>query len=140
MLTGAGRDIQVGTQVSSQVHSQVIKNIQIQVSIIIDIMLTGAGRGTTLFFSTSMVSAFRMSYLPMVYYNSSVSSNVLQELYLRILIIVPAVVLEDSSVHGVAKLLVKVDGNLVAHPGIFPRLIINTTYCRCSTLAMQIRT
>ena len=66
MLTGAGRDIQVGTQVSSQVHSQVIKNIQIQVSIIIDIMLTGAGRGTTLFFSTSMVSAFRMSYLPMV--------------------------------------------------------------------------
>ena len=64
----------------------------------------------------------------------------LQELYLRILIIVPAVVLEDSSVHSVAKLLVKIDGNLVAHPGIFPRLIINTTYCICSTLAMQIRT
>ena len=41
-------------------------NKSIQVSIIIDNMLTGAGRGTTLFFSTSMVSAFRMSYLPIV--------------------------------------------------------------------------
>ena len=43
-------------------------NKSIQVSIIIDNMLTGAGRGTTLFFSTSIVSAFRMSYLPMIFW------------------------------------------------------------------------
>ena len=41
-------------------------NKSIQDNIIIDNMLTGAGRGTTLFFSTSMVSAFRMSYLPIL--------------------------------------------------------------------------
>ena len=45
-------------------------NKSIQVSIIIDNMLTGAGRGTTLFFSTSIVSAFRMSYLPIIFWTN----------------------------------------------------------------------
>ena len=41
------------------------------------------------------------------------------KMYLRIFIIVPTVVLENSSIDGVTKLSVEVDGNLVAHPEIF---------------------
>ena len=80
-------------------------------------MLTGAGRGITLFFSTSMVSAFRMSYLAgkrcILYFITFLS---LISEHLRIFVIVSTVILKNGPVDSVAKLVVEVDGDLVAHP------------------------
>ena len=80
-------------------------------------MLTGAGRGITLFFSTSMVSAFRMSYLVQKGCISDFPTclSLIIE-HLRIFVIVSTVILKNGPVDSVAKLVVEVDGDLVAHP------------------------